>query len=45
MEATQLLQKSKLRQDGLKLLHYVQNNSGSFSIQRVQLIGLLESNG
>ena len=45
MEAAQLLQKSKLRQDGLKLLHYVQDNSGSFSIQRVQLIGLLESNG
>ncbi|WP_294612915.1 hypothetical protein [uncultured Bacteroides sp.] len=39
-----LLRKSKLRQDGLNLLRYVQKNSSSFSIQRVQLIDMLEAN-
>ena len=39
-----LLRKSKLRQDGLDLLRYVQENSNSFSIQRVQLIDMLEAN-
>ena len=39
-----LLRKSKLRQDGLDLLRYVQKNSNSFSIQRVQLIDMLEAN-
>ena len=39
-----LLRKSKLRQDGLDLLRYVQKNSSSFSIQRVQLIDMLEAN-
>lgn len=39
-----LLLKSKLRQDGLNLLRYVQQESTSFSIQRVQLIDMLEMN-
>lgn len=39
-----LLQKSKLRQDGLDILKYVQQNSNSFSIQRVNLINMLEMN-
>lgn len=39
-----LLRKSKLHQDGLDLLRYVQKNSSSFSIQRVQLIDMLEAN-
>lgn len=43
-EADNLLRKSKLRQDGLALLKYVQRESGSFSIQRVQLIAMLENN-
>lgn len=38
-----LLRKSKLRQDGLALLKYVQKESDSFSIQRVQLIAMLEN--
>lgn len=38
-----LLLKSKLRQDGLELLNYVQRESNSFSIQRVQLIDMLEA--
>lgn len=44
MEADDLLRKSKLHQDGLELLKYVQKESNSFSIQRVQLIGMLEAN-
>ena len=43
-EADELLRKSKLHQDGLELLKYVQKESNSFSIQRVQLIGMLEAN-
>lgn len=39
-----LLRKSKLRQDGLALLQYVQKESTSFSVQRVQLIDILEMN-
>jgi len=42
MGTDDLLRKSKLRQDGLALLNYVQKNSNSFSIQRVQLINMLE---
>lgn len=38
-----LLKKAKLRQDGLELLNYVQRESNSFSIQRVQLIDMLEA--
>ena len=33
-----ILQKSKLRQDGLSLLKYVQKESSTFSIQRTNLI-------
>ncbi len=44
MEVDDLLRKSKLHQDGLELLKYVQKESNSFSIQRVQLIGMLEAN-
>ena len=40
MGTDDLLRKSKLRQDGLALLKYVESNS--FSIQRVQLIDMLE---
>ena len=39
-----LLRKSKLRQDGLDLFRYLQENSNSFSIQRVQFIDILEAN-
>ena len=45
MENTELLQKSKLRQDGLRLLQYVQKESNEYSIQRDALIKLLETNG
>ena len=43
MGTDDLLRKSKLRQDGLALLKYVQKESNSFSIQRVQLIDMLET--
>lgn len=43
MEAEDLLRKSKLHQDGLELLKYLQKESTSFSIQRVQLINMLET--
>ena len=39
-----ILQKSKLRQDGLSLLKYVQKESSTFSIQRTTLIRMLEIN-
>lgn len=39
-----IVQKSKLRQDGIALLKYVQQESHTFSIQRLQLIELLEAN-
>ena len=39
-----LLQKSKLRQDGITLLKYVEKEGNTFSIQRAQLITLLEMN-
>ena len=42
MGTDDLLRKSKLRQDGLALLKYEQKESNSFSIQRVQLIDMLE---
>lgn len=45
MENTEFLQKSKLRQDGLRLLQYVQKESNEYSIQRDALIKLLETNG
>lgn len=39
-----ILQKSKLRQDGLVLLKYVQKESSTFSIQRTDLIRMIEVN-
>lgn len=45
IESEHLLQKSKLRQDGLYLLKYVQKEGNTFSVQRVSLIKLLEMNG
>ena len=45
MDADHLLQKSKLRQEGMELLKYVQKAGNTFSIQRVALINLLEMNG
>ena len=44
-DADHLLQKSKLRQEGMELLKYVQKAGNPFSIQRVALIHLLEMNG
>ncbi|WP_368109632.1 hypothetical protein [Bacteroides salyersiae] len=44
-DADHLLQKSKLRQEGMELLKYVQKAGNTFSIQRVALIHLLEMNG
>ena len=37
-----LVLKSKLKQDGLALLEYVQTNGDTFSIQRVALIAILK---
>ena len=45
MSSDHVLQKSKLRQDGLWLLKYVQEEGNTFSIQRTSLIKLLEING
>ena len=42
MEDSQLILKSSLQQEGLSLLEYVQEKSGTFSIQRVALIGMLK---
>ena len=42
MEDEQLVLKSKLKQDGLALLEYVQAKSNTFSIQRVALIAMLK---
>ena len=39
-----ILQKSKLRQDGLVLLKYVQKESSTFSIKRTDLIQMIEIN-
>ena len=39
-----ILLKSKLRQDGIRLLKYVQQEDTSFSIQRDCLIRMLETN-
>lgn len=40
-----LLHQSKFRQTGIALLKYVQEAGTTFSIQRIQLIQLLEMNG
>ena len=45
MSSDHVLQKSKLRHDGLWLLKYVQEEGNTFSIQRTSLIKLLEING
>ena len=42
MEDGELVLKSKLKQEGLALLEYVQAESGTFSIQRVALIAQLK---
>ena len=42
MEDEQLVMKSKLKQEGLALLEYVQAKSDTFSIQRVALITILK---
>lgn len=40
-----LLLSSRLRQDGIRLLKYVQKESGVYSLQREYLIKLLDTNG
>ena len=42
MEDGELVLKSRLKQDGLALLEYVQAESDTFSIQRVALIAILK---
>ena len=42
MEDEQLVMKSRLRQEGLSLLEYVQAEGDTYSIQRVALIALLQ---
>ena len=42
MEKEQLVLKSRLKQEGLSLLEYLQAKSGTFSIQRVALIAMLK---
>lgn len=37
-----LVQKSQLRQNGISLLEFVQNNGNTFSLQRVALIDMLK---
>lgn len=39
-----LVLKSRLRHEGLELLKYVQGHGNEFSIQRMQLIAMLEKN-
>ena len=42
MEGEQLVMKSRLRQEGLALLEYVQTEGDTYSIQRVALIAMLK---
>lgn len=42
MNDEQLVLKSRMKQDGLALLEYLQAESGTFSIQRVALIAMLK---
>lgn len=42
MEDEQLVMKSRLKQEGLALLEYIQAESDTFSIQRVALITILK---
>ena len=42
MEDDHLIMKSKLKQEGLTLLEYVQTTGNTFSLQRVSLIAMLK---
>ena len=42
LESDNLLLKSKLKQNGIKLLKFVQTQGDTFSLQRMSLISLLE---
>ena len=42
MEGEQLVMKSRLRQEGLALLEYVQTEGDTYSIQRMALIAMLK---
>ena len=42
MEDEQLVLKSRLKQDGLALLEYVQTKGDTFSIQRMSLVAMLK---
>jgi hypothetical protein len=42
MESDQLVAKSRARQNGIALLEYIQANSPTFSLQRIQLIEALK---
>jgi hypothetical protein len=43
MKADNLVDKSRLKQEGIALLEYVQQTSGTFSLQRVALLGMLKA--
>lgn len=42
LEDGHLVQKSQLKQNGISLLEFVQNNGNTFSLQRVALIDMLK---
>lgn len=44
MGSEQLVEKSRAKQNGIALLEYVQANSPTFSLQRIQLIEALKTN-
>lgn len=44
MSNEQLVEKSRTKQNGIALLEYVQANSPTFSLQRIQLIEVLKRN-
>ncbi len=44
MSNEQLVEKSRAKQNGIALLEYVQANSPTFSLQRIQLIEVLKRN-
>jgi hypothetical protein len=43
MKADNLVDKSRLKQEGMALLEYVQRESGTFSMQRAALLGMLKA--
>jgi hypothetical protein len=43
MKADNLVDKSRLKQEGIALLEYVQQTSGTFSLQRAALLGMLKA--